>query len=103
MKTTPQSSRHGSTVKNLTSIHDDVGLIPGHAQWVKDPGVAMSCGVSHGYSADPVLWGCGCGIAPIQPLAWKHPYVMGVALKKDKNKTKQQNRIVDRQKKKKQG
>ena len=31
------SSHRGSVVTNLTSIHEDVGLIPCLAQWVKDP------------------------------------------------------------------
>ena len=31
-----QSSCRGSAVMNTTSIHEDVGLIPGLAQWVKD-------------------------------------------------------------------
>ena len=31
------SSHRGSSVMNPTSIHEDVDLIPGLAQWVKDP------------------------------------------------------------------
>ena len=37
LKNIPQSSHHGTSEINPTRIHEVVGLIPGLAQWVKDP------------------------------------------------------------------
>ena len=39
-------------VKNTTSTHENVGLIPGLSQWVKRSGVSMSCGIRCKHGSD---------------------------------------------------
>ena len=57
-------------VKNLTSIHEDTGLIPGPAHWVKGSGIALSCGVGRRPGSDLRLlwtWHKLAATAPMRP------------------------------------
>ena len=66
-----RSSQCGSVVTNPTSIHEDEGLIPDLAQWIKYlllPGAVVQV----------------TDAAPIRPLAWELRYAVGEALKETK-------------------
>ena len=79
-------------LRNPTRNHGVSGSIPGLAQRIKDPAVAVSCGVGRRCGSDPTLlwlWCRPAATAPIRALAWESPYATEAALEK-----------VDRQKKK---
>ena len=72
---------------NVTRNHEVAGLFPGLTQWVKDPALRVSCGVRRRCGSDLVLlwlWHRPAATAPIRPLAWEPPYVVGAALEKTK-------------------
>ena len=58
---------------NPASICEDLGLIPGLTQWIKDQALLW-------------LWCMLAAATMIWPLSWKPPHAPGVALKKQKKK-----------------
>ena len=66
-------------VKSLTSINEVVGLIPGLISGLR------ICGE---------LWSRWAAAARFRPLAWKLPYSMGVALKRQKQNNKRKSKML---------
>ena len=87
----------GSAETNLTSIHENAGLIPDLAQWVKCSGTALSCGIGCRNGLDLVLqwlWCRPAARAPSWPLAWEPPYAMSTALKRQKKRERELLKIL---------
>ena len=81
------SSHYSTAETNLTSVHEDAGLIPGLMGWGSS--AVVSCGVGRRHCWDPTLlwlWHRTAAVASIQLLVWELLCAAGVALKRKKKR-----------------
>ena len=76
-------------VKNPISIHEDVFLIPGLAQWIQGHGIAYPA--LQPVDAAQTWHGCGCGVVAQEP-----PDAASLALKRPKKEKGGGQSYIDR-------
>ena len=89
-----RSSRRGSEEMNLTSIHEDIGSIPGLISGLRIWRCLELC-IGHRQGSDPVLlwlWCRPAATAPNRPLASEPPYAVDAALKRRKEGGRKEGR-----------
>ena len=80
---------------NSTSIHEDIGSVPGLGSFGLGSGIAMSYAIGRRCGSDLALlwlWHRPAATALIQHLTWELPYAAGVALKRQKIKEKKERK-----------
>ena len=89
-------------IKNLTSIHEDAGSVPGLPPWVKNLACAKLWSRSQMWLGSGSgqwlwLWCRPAAAALIGPLAWELPYASGVTLKKREREREARERERERE------
>ena len=83
-------------VKNLTSIQEDVGWIPGLTQWGMDPELPQVVSQVADVAQIPSCYGCelGYSCSSNSTSAWEPSYAAGAALKKKKKKERKRKQYI---------